>query len=829
MDHLRSEQLMQDFMTEVAASSHFFHDDIAQLTALVSALQKLEARKEVAHALAKATEALHRQELESALSFLLYAQRLSPSNRLLTLFIGDVRLALRLPEAAEPFHFITQRNDWRGAWYRLAYARSLNNQYLQAAADLHETLTRNAPLLSSRACKMASDIAVATSSLGWCGVNNAGTLFVGGDASAFKSYELELKIDGNVIKLGRRVNNGSLSLGQYLLPENWIQASTLKVTARGVPLIGSPIKVQSIARTEGFVSASHNSIQGWTWFPGEPDATPIITVRDLESGIAVKTLLASSVDITDSSVEKLAWPRRFELALSELPQSRLQVLGPHGKALYGSPLNPWGTIQSGMVSAKRITQRYPAVGESEILDNDQAAEISIAASHQGISPASTLQNSNRMVLVVIPVYRGFNTTVDCINSVLRHKTSDQAILVISDASPDDRLVAELKKYARKNEITLLIETVNRGFPGTVNIGLRRGAMAEQDVILLNSDTIVTFGWVDRLRQAVYQDGDVGTATPMSNAATILSYPYTDKTNSIPTEEEVDELASICAEVNGNVTIDIPTAHGFCMYIKHECLVATGILRDETFAQGYGEENDFCMRARHLGWRHVAVPGSFVGHIEGQSFAAAKDNLVARNITVLNTLHPGYDALISKWQTADPIFEYRRRIDHQRWIRAQGGRPAICFVTHDREGGVLRHVQMRAKQSEKDGLFAIICEPALDKDKNKYCVITSPAGEFPNLKFRVDTEMDILQSFLRGALLSLVEVHHFVGHDHSFVALATQLGVPYDVHIHDYSWFCPRITLTSYGNRYCGEPNLSACVQCISDLGSNFGDLYPRMS
>ena len=57
----------------------------------------------------------------------------------------------------------------------------------------------------------------------------------------------------------------------------------------------------------------------------------------------------------------------------------------------------------------------------------------------------------------------------------------------------------------------------------------------------------------------------------------------------------------------------------------------GLLREDLFAQGYGEENDFCIRARHLGWRHVAVPGVFVAHAGAGSFGSAKAQLLARNL------------------------------------------------------------------------------------------------------------------------------------------------------------------------------------------------------
>ena len=285
---------MHDTLSEIAESSYFVDDDVDRLADFISAFVSLERRKDVTQVLTDAADALRQGDLENALSLLLYAQRLSPSNRLITLFIGDLRLALRLPEAAEPFEFIAKHTDWRGAWYRLAFTRAQQHNYLQAAADLHESLIRNAPFRESWSCKLASDIATATSSLGWCGVNNSGRLFVGGKASSYGATHLNVQLDGVPVPIGTRKNDRDLQLSSYQLPQHWITGTNLKVLAKGVPLIGSPVKLQSIIRTEGFVSANEHGLQGWTWFPGEPSADPSITIEDLDADSLLCSLVASS-------------------------------------------------------------------------------------------------------------------------------------------------------------------------------------------------------------------------------------------------------------------------------------------------------------------------------------------------------------------------------------------------------------------------------------------------------------------------------------------------------------------------------------------------------
>ena len=135
------------------------------------------------------------------------------------------------------------------------------------------------------------------------------------------------------------------------------------------------------------------------------------------------------------------------------------------------------------------------------------------------------------------------------------------------------------------------------------------AAAGRDVVLLNSDTLVAPGWLEGLREVAYGAADIGTVTPLSNDATILSYPDPagrqrragPRRHGPPRRRRRDGRTAACA-------IDVPVGVGFCMYIRRACLDAVGLFRADLFAQGYGEENDFCLRARHLGWRHVAATG-----------------------------------------------------------------------------------------------------------------------------------------------------------------------------------------------------------------------------
>ena len=207
--------------------------------------------------------------------------------------------------------------------------------------------------------------------------------------------------------------------------------------------------------------------------------------------------------------------------------------------------------------------------------------------------------------IVIPVYRGLEETRRCIESVLRADSGVAAeVVVIDDGSPDPLLVAWLR--TREPDITLLRNERNLGFVATVNRGM--SLHPDRDVVLLNSDTEVANDWLSRLQRAAYSGPRVGTVTPFSNNATICSYPQLCHDNPLPRDMNTAQLDLMFRRVNAGVTVDVPTAIGFCMYIRRDCLDSCGLFDASVFGRGYGEENEFCMRSARKGWRHLLAAG-----------------------------------------------------------------------------------------------------------------------------------------------------------------------------------------------------------------------------
>jgi GT2 family glycosyltransferase len=527
----------------------------------------------------------------------------------------------------------------------------------------------------------------------------------------------------------------------------------------------------------------------------------------------------------------LARPRRLLVPAAALAgrPGPFALSGSDGTPLLGSPLDPFAEAAAARDAVLALAQQLPAgpsvVARRRAASAPMAVPSAIPADIVGPSPPIGLVRRRRPVAVVIPVYAGLAETMACLDGVLREAGRGVRVVVIDDAAPEPALAQALDRLAARRRIVLIRNAINRGFPASANTGLR--ACAGRDVVLLNSDVLVPAGWLDRLRAAAYAAPDIGSVTPFSNDASIVSYPGSPETSPVPDEAVTARLDALAQRANGAGTVDIPVGVGFCLYLRRDCLDAVGLFREDAFAQGYGEEVDFCLRARHLGWRHVAATGVFVAHVGGRSFGAARRFLLARNQDVLNRLHPGFDRLIATWVAEGGLSAARRRLDEARWrddrprTRARGasaGR-AVLLITHAAGGGVERRLAARCAALAAAGDRPVVLRPARTPDGGAAVLVgTAATDAYPNLIYAMPSELRRLAAWLGAQRPSHAELHHLLGHDPAVLELLRILRLPYDVLVHDYAWFCPRIALIGPLRRYCGEPEPDGCEACIADAG-----------
>ncbi|WP_273861085.1 glycosyltransferase family 2 protein [Pseudomonas sp. LA5] len=325
---------------------------------------------------------------------------------------------------------------------------------------------------------------------------------------------------------------------------------------------------------------------------------------------------------------------------------------------------------------------------------------------------SSGQAPDPVVDVLIPVYEGRTAALACIESVLRSRAANRTpmqLVVLDDASRDAHLIQALEALAAAGDIELHRRPVNLGFIRNMNRGMT--LHGRRDVVWLNADTLVAGAWLDLLRGTVQERPDAATATPFSNNGELLSFPAPCEGHPLPTADELEALNTQAA-ASDEPAPEVEVGCGFCLYIRRSALDDVGLLDELHLQRGYGEETDWCLRARERGWRHLAAHRVFVGHQGGVSFGQEKLARVAFNNALLRERYPAADRAFERYRRQDPLRSYRDRLQRARLVllgpriatagivaqvasashfarqALAGGEPPACTLAHRQHDGQL---------------------------------------------------------------------------------------------------------------------------------------------
>jgi FkbM family methyltransferase len=437
----------------------------------------------------------------------------------------------------------------------------------------------------------------------------------------------------------------------------------------------------------------------------------------------------------------------------------------------------------------------------------------------GVKKSLNGTTSHPLVDIVIPCYKDYQVTLACLHSVLSSQNNTACeIVVIDDASPEPQLKQALQELAEKELITLLKHPENLGFIVSANEGM--ALHTDRHTLLLNSDTIVFHGWLDRLIRHLHADETCGTVTPLSNNATICSYPVTERDNQAPLEISFPELDALTGHINRGKSIPIPTGVGFCMLIRRACVEQIGLFDEALFGKGYGEENDFCMRAASRGWKHLLAADVFVRHAGEKSFGKEALRFKESAFEKISRLHPSYLPIVERHCVEDPARRIRRNLDlaRLRIVLGSSSKP-VLLVGHNRGGGIERHLKEAAAHFVAIGSPVITLRPHSQKS---VCVVALNVPQqlhLPNLVFDLSTEFgELLETLGCDLKIGNIHVHSFVDQHPEIprlLALAARLlKVPYIFTVHDYLPICPKVNMLDENYLPCSGSELWRCQACM---------------
>jgi len=454
-----------------------------------------------------------------------------------------------------------------------------------------------------------------------------------------------------------------------------------------------------------------------------------------------------------------------------------------------------------------------------------------------------------IVTIVVPLYNAYEDTQKCLESLLSYTDYRQKILLMDDASTDERvskLTNELS--AQYSHVTVIRNSKNVGFVKNCNIAFRESDQAN-DIVILNSDTIVTHKWLDKLIIAAYSSIHIATVTPLTNNGTVCSVPNWLESNEIPDGQTILSFASLIEKISERKYPRVPTAVGFCTYIKREVLNKVGYFDEVNFNRGYGEENDFCCRASKLGYFHIIDDSTFVYHAGSKSFKSDKYKLIEENSKILAKLHPRYFSEVHSFIAANPLKDVLNTIQLQLKIEEIKKLSPICFILHNSIDTPINN-PLGGTEYHCAALISNISQTR--PVYNLYYNVSRGLVEFEifyksqRLNFQFNCEfqhpysnnyfhheakfLKLLLGIFQYFQPSLIHIHHL-----KFLLIVDvisaikQVQIPYIVSLHDYYLICPSYNLIDYKENFCFEHKKSdyckTCIQAIFNEGEELAQQW----
>ena len=435
---------------------------------------------------------------------------------------------------------------------------------------------------------------------------------------------------------------------------------------------------------------------------------------------------------------------------------------------------------------------------------------------------------NKNVDIIIPIYNAYEDLKLCLESIYKFTNLQyHRLILINDNSPDERIRQFLDGQQREGVI-VIHNSVNKGFSNNINIGMAQSD--NNDVILLNSDTVVTENWVEKLLECAYSDKSIGTVTPVSNNATLCSVPQFCEENTLNEGMSIDDAGEIVERCSFKAYPRITVAHGFCMLVKREVIDCIGNFDAETFGRGYGEENDFCNRAEQAGYHHVMCDNTYIYHSGTKSFISKeKEEYIKAHERILRERYPEQMHQNDIHCRDNPNYFIGENISI--YFDLCNGKINILYVLQsdfregasDSVGGTQFHVRdLTNGLREKYNVFVA----ARDKEFLNLTVYFGQrekrfrffVGEKKKIYEFTNNIFDKLwRNILSAFRIDLIHIHHVISTSFDIFYVAREYKIPIIFTAHDFYFICPSIRLLDYKHHLCiGKSNNEICKKCLNE-------------
>lgn len=236
---------------------------------------------------------------------------------------------------------------------------------------------------------------------------------------------------------------------------------------------------------------------------------------------------------------------------------------------------------------EEFARQYVLRGDAEFIDGINDIPIGI----------------DSKVSIVILIKDALEYVKKCIDSLLKYTENFELIIIDNDSS------SQTKKYLKSikcNEYTIITNTENRGFSYGCNQGIK---VAKYDYIcFLNSDTLLSPGWLSKLMKGFKYHEAVGIVGPSTCRSATIQSPQVWEEFKNAGQDGVNKISTIFKE-------DYQETHvvGFCFVIAKKVFDKIGVFDYKRYGIACGEDMDLVWRAQKAGFKSLWCKGSYVHH------------------------------------------------------------------------------------------------------------------------------------------------------------------------------------------------------------------------
>jgi O-antigen biosynthesis protein len=264
-------------------------------------------------------------------------------------------------------------------------------------------------------------------------------------------------------------------------------------------------------------------------------------------------------------------------------------------------------------NVERFHQKWLRKASADVvIDEDGKNRICPGSVMRLYSPPS----GNRVSIVIL-AHNQLRDTQQCLASIEKHTAPAHELILVDNGSTDGTGQFFRGYAAKHGHVRVILNRANLGYAAGNNQGL--ACARGHTLLLLNNDTVVTAGWLERMLGVLELHPDCGLVGPVSNS---VSGPQFVPAANYANLDQLPQFATQWCADHAGQSAEASRLVGFCLLLRRAVVEKIGGL-DPQFGSGNFEDDDFCIRAGLAGFKLRIAQDSFVHHTGGQTFKGAK--------------------------------------------------------------------------------------------------------------------------------------------------------------------------------------------------------------